>query len=112
MRAAIVFAGLACGAPACYRGPAAESATCRLACTDRCPDGLQCVGGYCVGGDTRCGLADAPPPPPPDTTCGMLGAACCAAAPACPSGAYCSTGTCMPCVVNVALGRRHACMLV
>jgi alpha-tubulin suppressor-like RCC1 family protein len=41
--------------------------------------------------------------------CGQLGMACCPGTTACDDNLYCSSGTCERCIVDVALGRRHAC---
>jgi alpha-tubulin suppressor-like RCC1 family protein len=43
--------------------------------------------------------------------CGSVGGACCTSGAACESGGTCTAGTCEPCVSDIALGRRFACML-
>lgn len=53
------------------------------------------------------GLAGTCAPP----ACGVTGNACCAGGEACRAGGSCVSGTCEPCLADVALGRRFACML-
>jgi len=87
---------------ACYRGPSGL-APCSVRCTDGCPSGTSCVGGFCSSDGQSCPL-DAP-------ACGEIGGACCDTDPACGPNAYCMAGTCQAgCITSVGLGRRHTCV--
>jgi alpha-tubulin suppressor-like RCC1 family protein len=87
----------------CYRGPSGL-APCTIRCTDGCPQGTTCTGGYCSSDGASC-TQDAP-------ACGGVGEACCATAPECNGNSYCSQGTCTAgCVTEVGLGRHHTCVV-
>jgi alpha-tubulin suppressor-like RCC1 family protein len=79
----------------CYRVP--SDLSCKIACEQGCPSGMTCIDGYCTSGDA--------------CDCGGLGKACCTRAASCATGSYCSAGTCLSCVSEVALGRRHSCII-
>ncbi|MGE5183605.1 MAG: RCC1 domain-containing protein [Acidobacteriota bacterium] len=84
----------------CYHGT--ESLSCKIRCDDgSCPDGMTCVGGLCTTGAT-CTAAT--------PTCGAIGQPCCETGAACTGNGVCTNGTCTECVVEVAPGRRHACV--
>jgi alpha-tubulin suppressor-like RCC1 family protein len=44
-------------------------------------------------------------------TCGSVGGACCAGETPCGDNAFCASGTCKQCVVDVTLGIFHSCFL-
>jgi alpha-tubulin suppressor-like RCC1 family protein len=97
------------GLGACYQGPAADG-TCRIRCTDGCPEGMTCQDGFCVGPGGTCEAADAGLDA--TATCGLAGKPCCATGPACTTNTSCVAGTCERCVTQVGLGRHHSCALV
>jgi alpha-tubulin suppressor-like RCC1 family protein len=79
----------------CYRVP--SDLSCKIACEQGCPSGMTCIDGYCTSGDA--------------CDCGGLGKACCSTTASCATGGYCSAGTCLSCVSEVALGRWHSCIV-
>ncbi len=94
-------------AAGCYRG-AAELPSCTIRCDQGCPEGTRCSAGLCTTG-AACTASDAGGDAP---SCGGIGETCCATGPACIGNGYCASGTCAgDCAVDVALGRRHSCLL-
>ncbi len=70
------------------------------------------MGGQCVAPGAGVDAAiDGLPAPDAFVACGSVGMACCAGGNACVPNAYCASGTCQQCVVDIAFGQTHGCAI-
>ena len=121
----IALAGLALGAAGCSSPRSAFPCSSSTQCVaggqqGTCSDGFcafpdpECPGGMRWEGNAGGGHGGACVPEPPDASgpCGAAGQACCSfEGAACQDHLACSSGTCAPCITDLAFGRRFSCVL-